>query len=401
MQNLKKYNFDEVIERRGSGALKTDALAERFGRDDLTALWVADMDFATPPFIVDALRRRLEHPIFGYTIEPADYRPAIIDWLRRLHGVKVRPEWLSFIPGIVKGIGIAINCFLERDEKVIIMPPVYHPFRIVPEMNGREVINWPLTDHYRMDLDALEGILECEPKARMLILSNPHNPVGVVWPREDLERLADICSRRGVIVLSDEIHSEMVLPKAESLGKRHVPFYDVSEAARRCGITFAAPSKTFNIAGIVSSYAIVPDAELRERFFTMLKANELDEPTLFAPIATIAAYREGEEWRREMLQYIEGNIDLVEEFCINQFGDKIKAIRPDASFLVWLDCRGLGLTQPELVSLFRDKAHLALNDGAMFGPGGEGYMRLNVALPRKNLLRALQDLAEGVEQSKL
>ncbi|MDE6271867.1 MAG: PatB family C-S lyase [Muribaculaceae bacterium] len=386
-----KYDFDQIIERKGTGALKTDALLERFGRDDLTALWVADMDFATPPFIVDALRRRLEHPIFGYTVEPADYRPAIIDWLRSLHGVEVRPEWISFIPGIVKGIGLAINCFLKQDEKVVVMPPVYHPFRIVPEMNGREVVWWPLTEDYRIDFDRMEEIFD--PKCRMLILSNPHNPAGIVWRREDLERIAKFCADRGILVLSDEIHSEMVLPWAEKGGIRHVPFYDVSEDARRCSITFAAPSKTFNIAGIVSSYAIVPDKAIRDRYFTFLKANELDEPTLFAPIATIAAYREGEEWRRQMLDYVEGNIDMVEEFCREHFDGKIRVMRPEASFLIWLDCRGLGLSQEDLVGLFRDKALLALNDGAMFGPGGEGFMRLNAGAPRSVLREALLSLS--------
>lgn len=393
-----KYNFDEFIERIGTGALKTDALLERFGHSDLTALWVADMDFATPPFIVDALRRRLDHPIFGYTIEPADYRPSIIDWLRSLHGVEVRPEWISFIPGIVKGIGIAINCFLKPDEKVVIMPPVYHPFRIVPEMNGREVVWWKLKEtvdkegkmRYTIDFEKMEEVFDS--KCRMLILSNPHNPAGIVWSKEDLERIAAFCAERGIIVLADEIHSEMILPWAEKVGYHHIPFYSVSEAARECSITFAAPSKTFNIAGIVSSYAIVPDESIRKKYFTYLKANELDEPTLFAPIATIAAYREGEEWRRQMLEYVEGNILAVEDFFRNNFDGKIKVWRPEASFLVWLDCRGLGMSQEELIELFRDHAHLALNDGEMFGPGGTGFMRLNVALPRHKLLEALQQL---------
>lgn len=393
-----KYNFDEEIDRRGTGALKTDALLERFGRPDLTALWVADMDFATPPFIVEALRRRLDHPIFGYTIEPADYRPSIIDWLRSLHGVEVKPEWISFIPGIVKGIGIAINCFLKPDEKVVIMPPVYHPFRIVPEMNGREVVWWKLKEtvdkegnmRYAIDFEKMEEVFDS--KCRMLILSNPHNPAGIVWSREDLERIAAFCAERDIIVLADEIHSEMILPWAEKAGHRHIPFYAVSEPARKCSITFAAPSKTFNIAGIVSSYAIVPDEKIRERYFTYLKANELDEPTLFAPIATIAAYREGEEWRRQMLEYVEGNILAVEDFFNKNFDGKIKVWRPEASFLVWLDCRGLGLSQEKLIELFRDHARLALNDGEMFGPGGSGFMRLNVALPRRQLLEALHQL---------
>lgn len=396
---MKHYDFDTIIDRRGSGALKCDALAERYGRDDLLPMWVADMDFATPDFIIDALRQRLDHPVLGYTLEPADYRPAIIDWLRSLHGVDVKPEWLTYIPGIVKGIGLAIRCFLRPGEKVAVMPPVYHPFYLVPEANGMEVVWNPLREladgRYAMDLDGLEALLDADPALKMVILSNPHNPAGIVWSRDDLARLADICSARGVMVISDEIHSEMVLPSAEREGRRHVPFYDVSDAARASSVTFAAPSKTFNIAGVVSSYAIVPDESIRERFYSFLKASELDEPTIFAPIATIAAYRHGDAWRRQMLDYVDGNVDYVADFCRRHLPG-VKALRPEASFLVWLDCRGLGLQQEELVGLFRDKARLALNDGAMFGPGGEGFMRLNVGAPRAVVAVAMRRLAAAL-----
>lgn len=308
-----RYDFDEIIERRGTGALKYDALKERYGNPDLLPLWVADMDFATPPFIVDALKKRLEHPVFGYTVEPAGYRDSIVRWMKRLHEVDVKPEWLTFIPGIVKGIGLAINCFTRPGDKVVIMPPVYHPFRIVPEENGRGVV-WnplrPLPDgRYVIDFDNLEKV--CGSECRMLILSSPHNPAGIVWSRAELERLADFCDSKGILVISDEIHSEMLLS-----GGRHIPFFEVSGAARRNSITFAAPSKTFNIAGIVSSYAIVPDEKIRNRYFSYLKANEMDEPTVFAPIATMAAYSdEGWEWRRQMLRYVEGNIDFIVRYC--------------------------------------------------------------------------------------
>lgn len=379
------YDFDTIIPRHGTGALKYDALSERYGRPDLLPLWVADMDFATPPFIMEALRRRMEHPVMGYTIEPSDYRPAIIDWLRRLHGVDVRPEWLSFIPGIVKGIGLVINRFSEPGDKVIVMPPVYHPFRIVPQENGREVVWNPLRElpdgRYDIDFDHLESV--CDDRCRILILSNPHNPAGIAWSHDRLQRLAEFCHSRGILVISDEIHSEMLLH-----GRPHIPFYNVSDEARRCSITFAAPSKTFNIAGIVSSYAIVPDDELREKFYSFLTANELDEPTLFAPIATIAAYREGDEWRREMLRYVEGNIDYVHDYCAERM-PLIKALKPDASFLIWLDCRGLGMSHDRLCTFFRDDCRLALNDGEMFGPGGNGFMRLNVGAPRATLTEAL------------
>lgn len=387
-----KYNFDKLIDRRGTGAVKIESLGEMFGSSDLLPLWVADMDFETPDFIVDALRRRLDHPIFGYTVEPADYRPAIMKWIEDHHGWKIESDWLAYIPGIVKGIGMAINVFVKEDEKVIIQPPVYHPFRLTPEGNKRKVVFNPLIENpdgtYSMDFENLAEV--ADEKCRMLILANPHNPGGILWDRETLRRLAEFCHERGIIVISDEIHCDMAL-----WGHRHIPFASVSDKAAACSITFGAPSKTFNIAGIVSSYAIVPDKEIRTRFFDWLTANEFDAPTMFATIATTAAFNEGEEWRREMLRYIEGNIEYVMEYCAEHI-PQIKALRPQASFLMWLDCRGLGLDHDSLVDLFVRKAGLALNDGAMFGPGGEGFMRLNIASPRSVIRQALEQLREAL-----
>lgn len=391
---MKTYNFDEIIDRSGSGDLKHEALLPRWGRNDLLPLWVADMDFATPDFVVDALKARLSHPIFGYTIEPADYRPTIIDWNESHHGWKIKPEWISFIPGIVKGIGFVVNVFTKPGEKVIIQPPVYYPFRMTPEDNGREVVFNPLRlredGYYDMDFDNLSEV--CDDKCRVLILSNPHNPAGVCWSKETLQRLADFCYEHNIIVISDEIHSDMAL-----FGNRHVPFASVSERAADISITFAAPTKTFNMAGIVSSYAVISNDDLRQRFYGWLKANELDEPTIFAPIATIAAYQKGEEWRKQMLAYVENNVRFVEDYCRERISG-VRPLRPQASFLVWLNCRGLGLNHDKLLELFIDKAHLALNDGEMFGPGGEGFMRLNVGTPRSVLRQALEQLAEAVNE---
>lgn len=389
---MKQYDFDKIIERRGSGALKCDALQERYGRTDLIPLWVADMDFATPDFIVDALRKRMEHPIFGYTMDPADYWPTVIQWIEQHHQWKVEREWLSYIPGIVKGIGMVINVFVKPDEKVIIQPPVYHPFRLVPKGNDREVVYNPLHENadgsYSMDFDNLEKV--ADEKCRVLILANPHNPAGILWDKDTLVRLADFCYKHHILVISDEIHCDMAL-----WGGKHIPFATVSPEAAACSITFGAPSKTFNIAGIVSSYAIVPNEEIRKKFFGWLMANELNEPTIFAPIATIAAFRHGEEWRQQMLHYIEGNIEFIQDYCREHL-PMIKALKPQASFLVWLDCRALNLTQKELVHLFVDEAHLALNDGAIFGKQGEGFMRLNVGSPRAILKQAMDQLREAI-----
>lgn len=390
-----KYNFDKPVDRRGTGALKYDVLEERYGDADLLPLWVADMDFETPEFITEALRRRLEHPLFGYTVEPVEYWPTVIRWIAEHHGWQVERDWITYIPGIVKGIGMVINVFVKEDEKVIIQPPVYHPFRLTPEGNGREVVFNPLIENpdgsYSMDFDNLEKV--ADEKCRLLILSNPHNPAGITWNRETLCRLAEFCHRRGILVISDEIHSDMAL-----WDNRHIPFASVSPEAASCSITFGAPSKTFNIAGIVSSYAIVPAPQIRDRFFGWLQANELNDPTLFAPIATIAAFSQGEEWRREMLRYVEGNIDLVTDYCRANI-PQIKPLRPQASFLVWLDCRALGLDHDALVDLFVKKARLALNDGEMFGPEGRGFMRLNVASPRAVIREALDKLSTAVRET--
>ena len=396
------YDFDKPIDRRGSGDLKHEVLEERYGRGDLLPLWVADMDWETPDFITDALKQRLEHSLFGYTVEPKDYWPTVQQWIETHHQWKVEREWLTYIPGIVKGIGMVINFFLKPDEKVIVQPPVYHPFYLTPRGNKREVVWNPLKEMtscnqqdgsptpsgagglYQMDFDQLEQV--CDDKCRLLILSNPHNPAGIVWDKETLKRLAHFAKEHHLIVISDEIHCDMAL-----WDNKHIPFASVSDEAAEVSITFGAPTKTFNMAGIVSSWGIIPNEELRKPFYRWLTANELNEPHLFAPIATIAALQQGEEWRQQMLRYVESNIDFLIDYC-QKYIPKIKPLRPQASFLVWLDCRGLGLNHRELNDLFINQVHLALNDGEMFGAGGEGFMRMNVGTQRSVLKEALERL---------
>lgn len=388
-----KYDFDKIIDRHGTGALAVDVLSERYGRADLTPMWVADMNFETPEFITEALRRRLDHSLYGYTDMPAEFWPTVIKWIADHHQWNVKADWMRFIPGIVKGIGFVVNVFCKPDEKVIIQPPVYHPFRLTPLGNKRKVVMNPLIMNedgsYSMDFDGLAKV--ADDKCRLLILANPHNPAGIVWDVDTLSRLADFCSERGIIVISDEIHCDMAHP-----GHKHHPFASVSERAANCSITFGAPSKTFNIAGIVSSYCVVPNEELRRPFFEWLDANELSEPTIFSPIATIAAFKYGEEWRRQMLEYIEANIDFVDNFLKTRI-PQIKALRPQASFLVWLNCRALNLDHDALNRLFVDGARLALNDGEMFGKEGRGFMRMNIASPRAVLQDALERLEKAVK----
>lgn len=383
------YDFDKPIERRGTGALKSDALQERYGRADLLPLWVADMDWETPQFITDALKARLEHSLFGYTIEPEDYWPTVQEWIWNHHQWRVEREWLSYIPGVMKGVGMVINFFLKPDEKVIVMPPIYHPFYLTPQGNKREVVWSPLKGD-KIDFDNLEKV--CDDKCRLLMLANPHNPMGIVWDRETLKRVAHFAKEHNLIVISDEIHCDLAL-----YGNKHIPFVTVSDEAAEVGITFSAPTKTFNLAGIVSSWCIIPNDKLRKPFYEWMAANEFNEPNMFAPIATIAALKNGEEWRQQMLRYIEGNVDFLIDYCEAHI-PQIKPRRPQASYLVWLDCRALGLSHEELKDLFVNKAHLALNDGEIFGKEGAGYMRLNVGTQRAVLAQALEQLATAVKE---
>ena len=387
-----KYDFDKVIERRGTGAVKYDGLSELFGDADLTPLWVADMDFEVCPCITDALHQRFSHHIFGYPRTPESYWPAVIDWLRRRHGLEVAAEELAFVPGVVRGIAYALNFFTRPGDVVVIQPPVYHPFRIVTEGNGRRVVENPLVEMpdgmYRMDLDGLEKIF-AEERPAMMILCNPHNPVGIQWDAETLRHVASLARRYGVKVISDEIHGDLML-----YGARHIPFCSVSDDAAAVSITFGAPSKTFNIPGLVSSWMIVHNPELRKEFYDWMAVNEFSAPIFTATVATEAAYRNGEEWMTELLEYLQGNIDAVIDF-VERSMPGVRAVRPQASFLVWLDFRGLGLSHDELLERMLKKARLALNDGAMFGHQGTGFMRLNVAKPRVELLKDMARMAQA------
>lgn len=387
-----QYNFDEIVDRSGSDAVKLEKLKLLFGSEDLIPLWVADMDFKSPPAIVEALKQRVEHGVFGYTLPSKAYTSSIVNWLERRHRWQVKEEHINFVPGVVKGFAFAIDEFTEKGDKIIIQPPVYHPFRIVTESLGREVVNNPLileNDRYRMDFEGLRCIVSGN-HCRMLILCNPHNPGGRVWSPEELTELADICYQNNILVVSDEIHADMALS-----GYQHTPFASVSSKAEEISITLMAPSKTFNIAGIVSSFAVILNKGIRERYLAYLEPRELQQGTIFAFTATRAAYDECEDWLDQMLSYVQGNIDCVNNYLKENI-PAIKAILPEASFLVWLDCCALNLTQPELVKLFVGKAHLALNDGAMFGPGGEGFMRLNVGCPRSLLEKGLNNLKKAV-----
>ncbi len=389
-----KYNFDEIIDRSNTDSVKLENLTTVFGRDNIIPLWVADMDFKSPPPITEALMKRVEHGLFGYTIQSEPYINSIINWLKNRHDWKVRKDDIIYLPGVVKGFAFAIDEFTQKGDNIIIQPPVYHPFRIVSTSLGRKIINNPLIEdngRYRMDFNGLRTIV-AEKQCKMLILCNPHNPSGRVWLPEELEELAEICYDNNVLVISDEIHSDITLP-----GFTHTPFAKVSSKADNNSITLMAPSKTFNIAGIVSSFAVITNKIIRDKYLSYIKPRGLDEGTLFAYTATRVAYDECGDWLDQMIEYVQGNVDFLDSYLKKNI-PQIKAMLPEASFLVWLDCSSLMLKQPDLVKLFVEEAGLALNDGTMFGPGGEGFMRLNVGTPRIVLEKALNNLKNVVNK---
>ncbi len=394
---MKKHDFDKHIDRRGSGALKWDGLEERYGSPDLSAMWVADMDFEVCPAIIDALRRRLDHPVLGYALTPDSYWQSIIEWLDRRHGFKVSREELTFTPGVVKGLALAVNFFSREGDKIVIQQPVYHPFRMVIEGNNRVAVNNPLIDrgdHYEMDIAGLREIVDRE-KPRMMVLCNPHNPIGIQWDRETLAEVGRIARENGMVVVSDEIHGDLMLN-----GRRHLPMAAVNDDTAAVTVTLGAPSKTFNIPGMVSSWIVVKNPKLREPFFHWLECNEFNEAPMPATLAAEAAYRNGEEWLGQLLEYIEGNVDAIDSFCRERI-PKLKVYRPQASFLVWLDCRALGMSHERLIDLFVREARLALNDGAMFGDEGAGFMRLNIASPRAEVIKAMERIEKAINNHGL
>ena len=380
------YNFDEIINRNGTDSVKWDGVESRWGRNDLIPMWVADMDFRTAPFVIEALRKRLEHEVLGYTFACKEWSESIVNWVKERHGWTIREEMLTFTPGIVRGLAFVIQCFTQKGDKVMVMPPVYHPFFLVTQKNEREVVYSPLVlknGQYHIDFDRFRRDVQ---GCKLLILSNPHNPGGRVWTKEELSQIADICYESGTLVISDEIHADLTLPPY-----KHPTFALISEKARMNSLVFMSPSKAFNMPGLASSYTIIENDELRHRFQTYMEASEFNEGHLFAYLSVAAAYSHGTEWLEQVLAYIKENVDFTENY-LKEHIPTIKMIRPQASYLIFLDCRELGLNQEELNRLFIEDAHLALNDGATFGKEGEGFMRATLECALKQLEQAVISL---------
>ena len=386
------YNFDEIIDRRNTNAVKLERCNALFGTEDLLPLWVADMDFRTPEFILNAIQERLKHPVLGYSMTPKEFYPLMQKWITDHHNWPVKREWIGFLPGIVPGLSFAVQSLTAPGDEVLVQSPVYYPFFNVIKNNHRVVVNNQLVEtdgKYIMDLVDFES--KITDKTKLFILCNPHNPGGRVWTREELVQVAEICEKHNITVISDEIHADMVLP-----GKTpHTPFAAVSEWAEQHTVTFMAPTKVFNMPGLISSGYIIPNAELRHKFAEHLEASEMNAGNIFAYIGAVAAYEHGEAWRVEMLEYVQKNIDYVADFLKNNVPQVVPMI-PEASVLVWLDCKGLGMETDELHQFFAHKAGLGLNKGTIFGDGGEYHLRLNVACSRKILEQGMEQLKKAV-----
>lgn len=380
-----KYNFDGVINRRGTNCEKWDDLKNRFGSSDMLAMWVADMDFAVLPEIIDSLRTRLDHPILGYTYRPDSWKEAIKNWVSRRHGWEIENEWIDFTPGVVPAISLAILSFTKAGDGVLIQPPVYPPF--ARSVNGaeRRLIENPLifaNGRFEMDFDDLEKKCEKE-NIKIALLCNPHNPCGRVWTREELSRFAEICCRHNVIIFSDEIHSDIIFS-----GHKHIPIASLSEEIAENTVTAMAPSKTFNIAGLSASEVIIKNETLRKIYTRTIDFIHVGGGNIFGAIATEAAYGHGEGWVDELIKYLEGNVLLVDEF-LNK-NSKIKLVKPEGTYVPFLDCRELFLDRDALKKFFYEEAKVAVNSGHTFGTGGDGFMRLNIATPREILTEGLK-----------
>ena len=385
------YNFDEIIERKGTDCFKWDALPSMYGRDDLTPMWVADMDFRSPDFVIDAIKKRCDHEVLGYTMPSSDYWRSISSWLGEHYMIEASKEELHFIPGIVAGIAYTLLCLTEPDDKVLVTTPVYPPFLNLPKKSRRRLVCSPLKiENGRFAIDFND--FECQAEGcKLLILSNPHNPAGTVWSKDVLSHIADICEKKGLLVISDEIHADLTLPP-----HKHVSYSTVSEAAAHHSLTFMAPSKTFNIAGLGSSICYIANPELRKRFFDWLDGLGIAGGNIFAFTAAEAAFNHGEKWLRQMLGYLNENTKALDNYLKVQL-PKVKVVLPEASYLAWLDFGEYNLTHKELSDLLINDAKVVLNDGTTFG--GREYekcFRMNLGCPQAMLLDVLNRIAKAL-----
>lgn len=381
-----KYNFDKIIQRANTNCVKYDLRKAVFDNPDVLPMWVADMDFETPDFAREAVLNRAMHPVYGYHFKDEPYFNAIQGWLKRRHQWEVPTEWMSFVPGVVCGFNMAVLAFTKEGDEVIIQSPVYPPFHHAVSEHGRKLVYNSLqlgTEGYEMDFELLEHQAKT---AKMLILCNPHNPVGRCWTREELRRVSEICLKNDVLVISDEIHCDLVLP-----GYKHTPYATLGEEAAQHCIVFHSASKTFNLAGLATSTAIIPNKELREDYVHYVEALEAHLGNIFGKVATQASMEQGDEWLGQLLDYVQGNIDYVSDFLTSNL-PKVRFFKPQATYMMWLDFNGYGLSEEELWQKMTQEAQLGFNHGSDFGQEGKGFFRINLACPRSTVEEAMQRL---------
>jgi cystathionine beta-lyase len=390
--------FDGIIDRTGTSCFKWDFRRDVFGKEDIIPMWIADMDFMAPQVVIDAFKKRVEHGVYGYTGKCDGFFEAIIEWEKQRHGWEIERKWLATCPGVVSGINTCIQAFTHPGEKIIIQTPVYHPFFDAVVMNGRQLVLNPLkiTNHrYEIDYEDLRQKIDKQTK--MLIFCSPHNPVGRVWEYEELQKLAEICVENQIILISDEIHQDIVYK-----GHKHIPIASVDVSGngmllpiRDWTVTLTAPSKTFNIAGLLSSVAVIPNEKLRNAFEFRLSANGIGIGNIFGNLGLETAYRYGAPWLDELIDYLDENITFTLDY-INSEIPSIKTFRPDGTFLLWLDCEAISKEDGALRRWFIEEAKVGLDCGTVFGPGGEHHMRMNVGCQRETLHRALEQIKKAL-----
>ena len=383
-----QYDFDTPIDRTHTWSIKHDFKKENGKADDILPLWVADMDFRSPDSVVEALKKAVDHGIFGYSRADESYFDAVATWYQKRHHLTLQPEWMTCTPGIVFALSIAVRAFTQEGDAVLIQPPVYHPFSRAILRNKRTLVENPLVlkdGHYEMDLEELEQKV-LDEHVKLMILCNPHNPVGRVWTREELTALADICLRHHVYVISDEIHGDFVWQ-----GHEQTPYASISEEACLHSMMCTAPSKTFNLAGMATSNLFIPDPEMRRKFRSELLDVGQENMNRLGLFACRAAYEGGGEWLDQLIGYLAGNLALVRDFCKNRV-PQIQLVEPEGTYLAWLDCRELGMTDDELMAFFSDEAKVWLDPGTHSGEQGSGFMRFNLGSSRSVIAQALDQI---------
>lgn len=389
---MNTYNFDEIIDRTNTNCIKYDARTNFFGNPDVIPLWVADMDFRTPDFIVETIKKRADHEIYGYTFRPESYSQSIVNWLKSRHNWEIKPEWISFSPGVVAGLTLAIEAFSNPGDGVILQPPVYFPFFDSIKGTGRELIENPLklgNGRYYFDFDDLKK--KITPSTRLLLLSNPHNPGGMAWNEKELSELAQICLENKILIISDEIHSDLIFP-----GFKHTPLAGISkEIAQNC-VTLMAPSKTFNTAGLTTSFLVIPNKRHFAAYERVMRLPHLHMGNIFGSVALEAAYTHGVEWLSQLINYLHENYLVLEKFFVENM-PQVFVMKPEATYLIWIDFSAYGISDEELNRKLIEGG-VGLNRGTQFGKQGSGFMRMNIGCPRATLLEALERIKKVFQE---